>query len=88
MWHTRRQRRTLEKLELLSLVRSWSVSLWLQFLTKKQVGLVPLASLLDAAEFYMEKEGLMVLEEDQKVAMVMNVSGRKIHLFTSHLFSS
>ena len=49
---------------------------------------MPLASLLDAAEFYMEKEGLMVLEEDQKVAMVMNVSGRKIHLFTSHLFSS
>ena len=90
MWPTRRQRRTLEKLELLSLVRSWSVSLWLQFLKTLliQVGLVPLASLLDAAEFYMEKEGLMVLEEDQKVAMVMNVSGRKIHLFTSHLFSS
>ena len=42
-----------------------------------QVGLVPLASLLDAAEFYMEKEGLMVLEEDQKVAMVMNVFRKK-----------
>ena len=34
-----------------------------------QVGLVPLASLLDAADFYMEKEGLMVLEEDQKVIL-------------------
>ena len=57
---------------MLSLVRSWSVSLWLQFLKTLliQVGLVPLASLLDAAEFYMEKEGLMVLEEDQKVIMV------------------
>ena len=42
-----------------------------------QVGLVPLASLLDAAEFYMEKEGLMVLEEDQKVAMVMDVIRKK-----------
>ena len=36
------------------------------------MGLVPLASLLDAAEFYMEKEGLMVLEEDQKVLMLID----------------
>ena len=40
------------------------------------MGLVPLASLLDAAEFYMEKEGLMVLEEDQKVTMVIIVDVR------------
>jgi len=39
------------------------------------VGLVPLASLLDAAEFYMEKEGLMVLEEDQKVHLAINRLG-------------
>ena len=38
-----------------------------------QVGLVPLASLLDAADFYMEKEGLMVLEEDQKVILFTRI---------------
>ena len=38
-----------------------------------QVGLVPLASLLDAADFYMEKEGLMVLEEDQKVILLTRI---------------
>ena len=38
-----------------------------------QVGLVPLASLLDAADFYMEKEGLMVLEEDQKVILFIRI---------------
>ena len=30
---------------------------------------MPLASLIAAADFYMEKEGLMVLEEDQKVLL-------------------
>ena len=38
-----------------------------------QVGLVPLASLLDAADYYMEKEGLMVLEEDQKVILFTRI---------------
>ena len=31
------------------------------------MGLVPLSSLLDAAHYYMEEEGLMVVEEEQKV---------------------
>ena len=56
--------------------------MFVMFLSQKrapiavQVGLVPLASLLDAAEFYMEKEGLMVLEEDQKVIFFMFVDVR------------
>jgi len=39
------------------------------------VGLVPLQALLSAAEFYIEKEGLMVLEEDQKVHLAINRMG-------------
>jgi len=39
------------------------------------VGLVPLQAMLDAAEFYMEKEGLLVLEEDQKVHLAINRLG-------------
>lgn len=39
------------------------------------VGLVPLASLIAAADFYMEQEGLMVLEEDQKVHLAINRLG-------------
>jgi len=39
------------------------------------VGLVPLQALLSAADFYIEKEGLMVLEEDQKVHLAINRMG-------------
>merc|ERR1719384_3094013 len=39
------------------------------------VGLVPLNSILEAAEFYMEKENLMVLDEDQKVHLAINRLG-------------
>jgi len=39
------------------------------------VGLVPLSAMLDAAEFYIEKEGLMVLDEDQKVHLAINRLG-------------
>jgi len=39
------------------------------------VGLVPLSALLDAAEFYMEREGLFVLDEDQKVHLAINRLG-------------
>merc|ERR1719204_344828 len=39
------------------------------------VGLVPLASMLAAAAFYMEQEGLMILEEDQKVRLVVDRLG-------------
>jgi len=35
------------------------------------VGLVPLSSLLDAAHYYMEEEGLMVVEEEQKVHLAI-----------------
>ena len=34
------------------------------------VGLVPLRAMLQAAEFYMEKESLFLLEEDQKIRLV------------------
>ena len=39
------------------------------------VGLVPLSSLLAAAEYYIEKENLMVLDEDQKVHLAINRLG-------------
>lgn len=39
------------------------------------VGLVPLSALLDAAQFYMDREGLFVLDEDQKVHLAINRLG-------------
>jgi glutamate formiminotransferase/formiminotetrahydrofolate cyclodeaminase len=39
------------------------------------VGLVPLESILMAADYYIEKEGLFVLEEDQKVRLVVERLG-------------
>ena len=40
-----------------------------------RVGLVPLSALLEAAEFYIKKEKLMVLDEDQKVHLAINRLG-------------
>ena len=34
------------------------------------VGLVPLKAMLDTADYYMEKENLFILEEDQKLRLV------------------
>ena len=39
------------------------------------VGLVPLKAMLDAADYYIAKEGLFVLEEDQKVHLAVNRLG-------------
>ena len=39
------------------------------------VGLVPLTSILEAAEYYIKKENLMVLDEDQKVHLAINRLG-------------
>jgi len=39
------------------------------------VGVVPLAAMLMAAEYYIEKEGLFVLEEDQKVRLAIERLG-------------
>ena len=39
------------------------------------VGLVPLKAMLDAADYYIEKEGLFVLHEDQKVHLAINRLG-------------
>ncbi|XP_061310640.1 formimidoyltransferase-cyclodeaminase-like [Pezoporus flaviventris] len=39
------------------------------------VGLVPKKALLDAAEFYMKKENLFILEEEQKIRMVVSRLG-------------
>ena len=39
------------------------------------VGLVPLRALLMAAEFYMEREGLFVLHERQKVMLAVERLG-------------
>jgi len=39
------------------------------------VGLVPLSSMLEAAEYYIQKEGLMVLDENQKVHLAINRLG-------------
>ena len=43
---------------------------------------MPLSSMLDAAHFYMEQEGLMVLEEDQKVRPVLPSSCPSLRRFT------
>ena len=48
---------------------------YLSIKTKSKVGLVPLSALLEAAEFYIEKEKLMVLDEDQKVHLAINRLG-------------
>ena len=34
------------------------------------VGLVPLKAIMQSAEYYCEKEGLFILEEDQKIRLV------------------
>lgn len=34
------------------------------------VGLVPLKAILQAADYYMKKENLFILEEDQKLRLV------------------
>ncbi len=39
------------------------------------VGLIPLASILMAAEYYMEKENLFILDEDQKVRLALERLG-------------
>ena len=39
------------------------------------VGLVPLKAMLDAADYYIEKEGLFILHEDQKVHLAINRLG-------------
>ncbi len=46
------------------------------------VGLIPLEAMLKAAEFYMEKENLFILDEDQKVKLVIDRLGlNSISLF-------
>ncbi|XP_062616519.1 formimidoyltransferase-cyclodeaminase-like isoform X2 [Saccostrea cucullata] len=39
------------------------------------VGLIPLKAILQAAEYYMKKENLFILEEDQKLRLVINRLG-------------
>ncbi|XP_022080075.1 formimidoyltransferase-cyclodeaminase-like [Acanthaster planci] len=39
------------------------------------VGLVPLQAMLDAAEYYIKKDNLFILEEDQKIRLVINKLG-------------
>jgi glutamate formiminotransferase/formiminotetrahydrofolate cyclodeaminase len=39
------------------------------------VGLVPLAAMLDVANYYIEKEKLLVFEEDQKIKLVIQRLG-------------
>lgn len=39
------------------------------------VGLVPLQAMLDAANYYIEKENLFIIEEDQKVHLAINRLG-------------
>ena len=39
------------------------------------VGLVPLASILMAADFYMEQENLFILDEDQRVRLAVERLG-------------
>ncbi|XP_052803655.1 formimidoyltransferase-cyclodeaminase-like [Mya arenaria] len=39
------------------------------------VGLVPLQAIMDSAQFYMDKSNLFILEEDQKLRLVINRMG-------------
>ncbi|KAI8793370.1 hypothetical protein BgiMline_003381 [Biomphalaria glabrata] len=39
------------------------------------VGLIPLKAMMNAAEYYMKKENLFILEEDQKLRLVVNRLG-------------
>ena len=39
------------------------------------VGVVPLEAVLQAAEYYIEKEGLFILDEDQKVRLAVERLG-------------
>ena len=39
------------------------------------VGLIPLQAILQAAEFYANKENLFLLEEDQKIRLVVDRLG-------------
>ena len=38
------------------------------------VGIVPLKALMDAAEYYMKKDNLFILEEDQKLRLVREMA--------------
>ena len=50
----------------------------------EMVGLVPLAAILQVADYYMEKEKLMILEEDQKVHLAINRLGlSSLHPFNA-----
>ena len=39
------------------------------------VGLVPLQSLMDAAEYYMQRDNLFILDEDQKLRLAIDKLG-------------
>lgn len=52
-----------------------SQSLNLAVVGSEVVGLVPLAPMLMAAEYYMKKEGLFILHEHQKIRLVVERMG-------------
>ena len=52
-----------------------SIKLKLPVTGSELVGMVPLKAMLDVAEFYIKKESLFVLEEDQKIHLAINRLG-------------
>merc|ERR1719361_3026450 len=56
-------------------VRSDAEKLNIAVTGSELVGLVPLSAMLEAAEYYIKKENLMVLDEDQKVHLAINRLG-------------
>lgn len=46
------------------------------------VGLVPLKVMLDAADYYMKKENLFIIEEDQKIRLVRKHSSILTNRYT------
>jgi len=44
------------------------------------VGLIPLEAILASAEYYIKKDNLLILEEENKVKLV-RIRGFKIHLY-------
>lgn len=58
-----------------SFVFSFSQSLNLAVVGSEIVGLVPLAPMLMAAEYYMKQENLFILHEEQKIRLVIERLG-------------
>lgn len=61
---------------LLSVIVGVIQELRLPIVGSQIVGLIPLKALLDAADFYIKRDGLFIIEEEHKVRLVSRRSAR------------